>query len=290
MALPILPLLGGLMRGAASFGSRMGIGRGVARSMQFGAGRGGTSAGGTGGAGGQSNSSVLLQRLLGQRDRPQRLQFDVNALARRLGTPNPSQKQIDKEHDEIRQHNQKVDWPSSPGGRAVGALVTGVKVTAFASAIAGATKGLIRLGESANDAAVEQMRKYSPLMSALAMQKELFAMRYQAERASLVGGSTERLSRLQMQRQKMYQPYGAARENLANNLREIPEKTAIGFATILDKLGIKDAVDNYNRSQSGGDPDKSALLNVINKYKTGWMIGDNQTTSRRPNEQPRSRF
>lgn len=113
-------------------------------------------------------------------------------------------------------------------------------------------------------------------------------------RGQLVGPSTERLTEQLMALKAHSNAYSALGENVTNALKEIPVRTADGFLTILDTIGVTELVKALNKlfgvdSKKEKEGQSNELLRRLDKISRGTMIGGG-ALNRRPNERPGGRF
>lgn len=257
MAVQLLSLLGGLVRGAA-----MSLPRAGRAFMQ--AGR-------------------ALRRPPGA---PATL--NLSQLARRLGTPNPSPAQIATAQQQINQQNQQFN-PAHRAQQAVGHAFEGVKqLGMFNAALIVATKGLTGLAQIVNNNAVESLKMYSAAMAAESAKKSIFAMQYGKERAQLVQGTTKALGSALRDNSKAWQPYAAAAENAINALLLLATTTSTGFANLLDALTVTKWIEAFNaywnKEENKKTPPIAGFLKDV-------LAGNNfKPLSPRPDENPRARM
>jgi len=162
----------------------------------------------------------------------------------------------------------------------------------MATAAAFATGALIRLAKSSNDAAIQELRRYSPRLAALASRQELFEIRQSVARANLVGESTERLAKHIMDFRKEALPYKSLTENLWNFAKSIPVDIGAAILGMMEDWGFKKTVEYFNDLMGNGklQNDQQNLINVLRKLESNTNATNSQGHHRRPVEPPGGRF
>ena len=259
MAIQLLGLLGGIVRGAA-----MALPRAGRAFMQ--AGR-------------------ALRRPTGT---PATL--NLSQLARQLGTPNPSPAQIATAQQQINQQNRQFS-PAYRGQQAAGHAGEGIKeLGLFSGALLVATKGLGGLAHVINNNAVESLRIYSAAMAAEGARKERFQAQYSKERSRLVEGTTTRLGASLRENAEQWQPYAAAMENVTNGLLKLAVDVSTGFESLLEALNVTNWIRALNDWWNDEGDKKKVVLQLTTFLKDTLAGKGFKPLSPRPDENPRARM
>ena len=222
----------------------------------------------------------FLPGLLGRgpRDKPQK--FSMDDLAKRLGTPNPSEKQIEIEKARIAEQNRDP----STGEKVAGIAVLGGKATATAAALGLTIKAANSFAKRLNNAATQDLRKFNSAIARLAGRRELFDMQQQVRRGKGVEASTKRLGELMMENDRESQRYAVLGENILNTLALIPAYLEKMVHLLADLANVDDLTDWLNKLFGGGKPDRGVVLETIDAYLKGKHGNDPRPANKRPNE------
>lgn len=182
---------------------------------------------------------------------PQQLQtFNLNALRQQLGTPVPTQQQIQAAQQQVIQYNQQQAHAAAQKPfQAAGQLIAATsKVGAFAVAVVGAVKALNEFSTFLERHALEGLRRFNAEIGAQAIRREVFDMRMGIQYGRDVSGSTVRLSEANMAREKALEPYSAAVTNTTNMILTGFDNLETGILGWFEEIGLRSAIESYNSS------------------------------------------
>ncbi|NOY41179.1 MAG: hypothetical protein GXP26_05000 [Planctomycetes bacterium] len=274
MPLPIVPIMGGLLRAAGSAAMRVGGGA-LLRRAGGGAAMAGLRLGGGAllrAAGGTAITSVIA----GGRS--------------------------DREGGEKRERKNCSPWPSRmhpkgkspippPPSRAKSAGTRGMALlkasVSTAAGLALAGKAATFFAKSLNNSATNNLAMYNGQIAGLAAQKEVFNMQQNVRRGNSVAATTVALGDSLMRLEKKTQPFGNAYENTRNWILDKGAEGGGYFADALEATGITEAVRNYNSGFGKGQLNTDAL-DWMREAARGEYV--DQALNQKPNETPGSRI
>lgn len=259
MTVPLIPLFASLLRGAAAFGVRPGIGAALLRGAQAGVGG----------------------LLGGTRRAPPPPQPPAPP-------PSPSAFPASMHRH---QSNYVAPAPAPPPVPMLSLMSSvGLGGMKLGASLALASKAVTTFAEILNNRAVEGLRVFNTNIANLAARKEIFGIQQSIRRGRLVEGTTTRLGDALMNLQEQAQPYQAFGENLTNAvLTGFTKLTSLALGT-LESIGLTELIRNAN-SWFGGKKvgDNRDILSWLMDAKFGSNL-PHEAHNRSPSEAPGARI